>query len=51
MDIAVIVLLVIAMICTIVRMLRKKEKKNAELVSILLLGFATMMIILRWFGA
>jgi hypothetical protein len=51
MEIAVIVLLMIAMVCTIVRLLRKKERKNVELITILLLGFATVMIILRRFGA
>lgn len=51
MEIAVIVLLVVAMAMTIVRILRKKEGRAMGLAAVISLGFATIMIILRRFGA
>lgn len=51
MEIAVIALLVVAMAMTIVRILRKKEGRAMGLTAVILLGFATIMIILRRFGA
>lgn len=50
MDIVVIALLIVAMVMTVVRILRRKEEKSMDLAVVITLGFATVMIILRRFG-